>query len=196
MKIKTVAIYCGSSKGNDPVYKIQSEKLVELLANKSIKIIYGGGNIGLMKIIADKAVEMNARITGVIPEFMKQKELAHTLVHEIQYVATMHERKMVMHELSDAVIALPGGFGTMDEVFEMLTWSQLGLHQKPVGFLNIHNYFDHLISFIKIMHSEGFLSQKHLNLFIHAGTPDILMKKLENFIPNDKTKWLEDYGRT
>jgi uncharacterized protein (TIGR00730 family) len=152
-----IAVFCGASSGNDPSYLEASRNVGRVLAERGIGVVYGGGHVGLMGAVADAAMEAGGRVVGVIPTFMTHKEVAHERVSELIMVRDMHERKMVMHQRSDAVIALPGGFGTMDELFELLTWRQLGLHAKPMGLLNVKGFYDGLLAQMAHMAREGFL---------------------------------------
>jgi uncharacterized protein (TIGR00730 family) len=151
------AVFCGASTGHDPIYMEAARTVGRTLAERGIGVVYGGGHVGLMGAVADAAMEAGGRVVGVIPTFMTHKELAHERITELVMVRDMHERKRVMHERSQAVIALPGGFGTMDELFELLTWRQLGLHAKPMGLLNVNGYYDGLLAQMHHMEKEGFL---------------------------------------
>lgn len=152
-----IAVFCGASTGHDPLYVETARTVGRTLAQRGIGVVYGGGHVGLMGAVADAAMEAGGSVVGVIPTFMTHKELAHDRITELVMVRDMHERKMVMHERSQAVIAMPGGFGTMDELFELLTWRQLGLHAKPMGLLNVKGYYDGLLVQMAHMEHEGFL---------------------------------------
>lgn len=152
-----IAIFCGANVGHDAGILRAARDLGGMLARRGLGVVYGGGHVGLMGAVADAAMDAGGRVTGVIPGFMVQKELAHPGITELIVVRDMHERKMRMHELSQAVVALPGGFGTMDELFELLTWRQLGLHQKPIGLLNINGFYSPLIAQVERMEQDGFL---------------------------------------
>lgn len=152
-----IAVFCGASTGHDPIYLEAARSVGRTLAHRGIGVVYGGGHVGLMGAVADAAMEAGGRVVGVIPGFMTQRELAHDRVSELVIVKDMHERKMVMHQRSEAVIALPGGFGNMDELFELLTWRQLGLHAKPMGLLNVSGFYDGLLAQMAHMEREGFL---------------------------------------
>ena len=151
------AVFCGASTGHDPVYLEAARSVGRALAERGLGVVYGGGHVGLMGAVADAAMEAGGHVVGVIPGFMTEKEVAHERVSELILVKDMHERKMVMHQRSQAVIALPGGFGTMDELFELLTWKQLRLHAKPMGLLNVKGYYDGLLTQMAHMRQEGFL---------------------------------------
>lgn len=152
-----IAVFCGASTGHDPIYMETAHTVGRTLAQQGIGVVYGGGHVGLMGAVADAAMEAGGSVVGVIPTFMTHKELAHDRISELIMVQDMHERKMVMHQRSQAVIALPGGFGTMDELFELLTWRQLGLHAKPMGLLNVNGYYDGLLAQMGRMEQDGFL---------------------------------------
>ena len=171
-----IAVFCGASTGHGPVYMEAARTVGRTLAERGLGVVYGGGHVGLMGAVADAAMEAGGRVVGVIPTFMTHKELAHDRVTELIMVKDMHERKMVMHQRSDAVIALPGGFGTMDELFELLTWRQLGLHAKPMGLLNVNGYYDGLLTQMHHMEREGFL---HDDTRVIAATDvDVLLNAL------------------
>jgi uncharacterized protein (TIGR00730 family) len=173
--ITSVCVFCGASSGGNPIY-IQTAKAVgKLLASQNITLVFGGGKIGMMGAVADAVLEQGGKVIGVIPQFLKTKEVAHLDVSELIVVDSMHERKTIMHQLSDAVMVLPGGYGTLDELFEMLTWGQLGLHQKPIGLLNVEGYFDGLIQFVNQMTNERFLKPSYRNMLLHhTNAPDLL----------------------
>jgi uncharacterized protein (TIGR00730 family) len=171
-----IAVFCGASTGYDPVYMENARTVGRTLAQRGIGVVYGGGHVGLMGAVADAAMEAGGTVVGVIPTFMTHKELAHDRITELVMVRDMHERKMVMHERSQAVIALPGGFGTMDELFELLTWRQLGLHAKPMGLLNIHGFYNGLLEQMAHMEREGFLHGD--TRVIAAADVDVLVDSL------------------
>lgn len=152
-----IAIFCGASSGHAAHWKALAAEVGRTLALNKFGIVYGGGHVGLMGVVADAAMKAGGEVIGVIPRFMEKSELAHQGVTELILVDTMHQRKQRMHELSDAVIALPGGFGTMDELFELLTWRQIGLHRQPIGLLNAHGFYDPLLDQVRLMRREGFL---------------------------------------
>lgn len=152
-----IAVFCGASSGHAAHWKALAAEVGRTLALNKFGIVYGGGHVGLMGVVADAAMKAGGEVIGVIPRFMEKSELAHQGVTELILVDTMHQRKQRMHELSDAVIALPGGFGTMDELFELLTWRQIGLHRQPIGLLNAHGFYDPLLDQVRMMRREGFL---------------------------------------
>ncbi|MET0637117.1 MAG: TIGR00730 family Rossman fold protein [Chitinophagaceae bacterium] len=157
MAVRTVAVFCGSKNGKDPLYATHTASLGVMLAEHGIGIVYGGGNVGIMGIIADSVMQAGGKVTGVIPEVLVAWERQHTSITELFVVNNMHDRKKMMYELSDAAIILPGGFGTLDELFEMITWNQLSIHDKHIYILNTNGFYDQLIAHIGKMQQEGFL---------------------------------------
>ncbi len=152
-----ICVFCGAATGHDDVYATVAAETGAALARRGLGMVYGGGHVGLMGIVADAAIKAGGEVIGVIPRFMEKAELAHEGVTKLELVDTMHQRKQRMHELSNAVIALPGGFGTMDEIFELLTWRQLGLHHQRIGLLNVKGFYDPLLAQMEHMRKEGFL---------------------------------------
>ncbi|TVZ53257.1 TIGR00730 family Rossman fold protein [Dokdonia sp. Hel_I_53] len=191
MTIHSICVYCGSSPGNDPGIIEQARLLGQTLANEKITLVYGAAKIGVMGAVADGALSNDGRVVGVIPEFLKIKEVVHNGLSELIVNETMHERKMKLQELSDGFITLPGGFGTMEELFEVLTWSQLALHQKPVGMLNVNGFYDDLLSALKNMVDKGFLKQENLDILLVDTTIEGLLHKMKNFKPMAMPKWLK-----
>jgi len=188
--MKSIAVYCGSSSGNKSVYAEGAKSLGQHLAKANIELIFGAGCVGLMGIVADAVLENGGKATGVIPTFLVKWEVAHQGLTEMIEVETMHERKQIMCDRADAVIVMPGGFGTLDEFFEMLTWAQLGLHQKPIGVLNINGYFDHLFAQLNHMVQEGFLKSQNKDLVIVSNDVSTLLEKLANPPQLPEAKWL------
>jgi len=189
--MKRVAVFCGSSAGTNPIYLSEAYQLGKFLSLSDMELVYGGAKVGLMGAVADGAIQNNGKAIGVIPNFLKTKEIAHETLTELISVGSMHERKTKMYELSDGIIALSGGFGTLDELFEILTWAQLGLHQKPIGLLNINGYFDALILLIQKMVDEGFLSKLNQDmLLVDNQIPDLIVKMKNYQAPNVK-KWID-----
>lgn len=164
--MKSICVYCASSLGNNPIYGESAYELGQILAERNITVVYGGARIGVMGKLAEGTLSANGKIIGIIPEFLKNKEIAHLNLTESICVQTMHERKALMQEMSDGFIALPGGFGTMEELFEILTWGQLELHKKPIGILNINGYYNALIQLIEKMISEGLLHNSFRNMLL------------------------------
>lgn len=181
--MKSVCIYCGSSPGNHADFARAAKAMGRALAERELTLVYGGGAVGLMGLVADACMEAGGRVTGVIPEFLAIKEVAHSGVKDMRIVASMHERKAMMEQLSDAFIALPGGIGTMEELFEIWTWAQLGQHRKPVGLMNAAGYFDGLIEFLDRMTDTGFVG-KGTRSMLHVGdTPDALLDAFHGYEP-------------
>jgi hypothetical protein len=188
--MKAILIYCGANTGNKAVYRERAEELAEELVKRKIRLIYGGGSVGLMGVIADKFLEKGGEITGVIPAFLDNLEVGHKAVKDMQKVSSMHERKALMEKLCDGIITLPGGFGSMDEVFEILTWSQLGLHKKPIGLLNVNGYYNFLLKQLDVMIEEGFLKKENRGLLLVSEDIGELLEKMENYQPIHHDKWL------
>jgi uncharacterized protein (TIGR00730 family) len=187
-----IAIYCGSSRGLDPIFSNAAAELARYLVQQGIGIVYGGGNVGLMGVIADAALTAGGEVIGVIPESLMAKELGHGGVSELRVVRSMHERKQLMVDLSDGFIALPGGFGTLDELFETLTWLQLGFHGKPVGLLNVRGFFDHLLTFLDHMSDTGFLKSEHRASLLMETDPAALLTAMRSFQPHTCGKWIKE----
>lgn len=194
--MRRVCVFCGSKRGDGAEYVQSARRLGELLAERNLGLVFGGGHIGLMGVLADAVLRAGGEAIGVIPQALVDKELAHSGLSQIHVVASMHERKAVMADLSDAFIALPGGFGTADELFEILTWSQLGLHSKPIGLLNIAGFFDPLLAWLDRTVQEGFLKAKHRRLLLVADDPERLLDLLAGHRRARTTeKWIDDVER-
>ena len=164
--LKTIAVFCASSEGNDTKIISEAQRLGKTLANENITLVYGAAKIGVMGKIAQASLDNHGKVIGVIPEFLKLKEVVHLGLTELITTDNMHERKLKMHELSDGFITLPGGFGTLEELFEIITWAQLGLHQKPIGLLNINGFYNDLISMLETMVAKGLLKMANFELLI------------------------------
>ncbi|MEO6547792.1 MAG: TIGR00730 family Rossman fold protein, partial [Ferruginibacter sp.] len=164
--MKHLSIFCGSSMGNKISFRKAANQLGKAMAKRNIDLVYGGANVGLMGVIADAVLAAGGKAIGILPIFLQEKELAHQGLTELILVETMHERKTKMNELCDGVLALPGGFGTLEELFEMLTWGQLGLHNKPIGILNIDGFYNHVNLLIRAMVDNGFLKTIHRDMLI------------------------------
>jgi len=189
-ELNSICVFCGSSTGNNQFIIEIAKKLGAILAKKNINLVYGGAKVGLMGIIADTIIENKGKVIGVIPDFFSENEIAHQNLNNLIYVKSMAERKAVLAELSDAFIALPGGYGTLDELFEMLTASQLDLHRKPIGLLNVDNYFGFLINQFERMVSDNFLKNEHRLMLLDDNEPERLIKKLQQYIPPSQDKWI------
>ncbi|MDC7703873.1 TIGR00730 family Rossman fold protein [Vogesella indigofera] len=190
MTIQSICLFCGSNKGTRAAYEQAACELGRTLAQRDIALVYGGGNVGLMGIAADAALAAGGRVIGVIPGFLREKELAHQGLSELHVTQTMHERKALMEDLSGGFVALPGGFGTYDELFEMLTWGQLSVHSKPIGLLNVDGFFDPLLAMIRHGVAEGFVAEGNLQLFVVAASIDELLVKMNAYRPAPVNKWL------
>ena len=173
-------MYCGSRSGESLLFQTAANELGALLASKGIALVYGGARIGLMGAVADAALAAGGEVIGVIPEALTQDEVVHTGLTHLEVVGSMHERKARMLDLADAAVAMPGGLGTLDELFEALTWAQLRFHAKPIGMLNLNGYFDALLSFLDQSVSMGFLSERNRALLLDATTPELLIHRLLN----------------
>lgn len=190
--MKSIVVYCGSNPGKNPVYKESAYELGKHLAQKNITVIYGGGNMGLMGRVADGSLQNGGKVTGIIPNFLAKLEVAHKTVTELHFVETMHERKSKMVSVSDGVIALPGGYGTFDELFEILTWSQLKIFDGPIGLLNINGFYDYLLLQLDKMVEEGFLHLTNRNLLLVDSTIEGLVQKMLDFsATHEKNKPLD-----
>lgn len=176
--MKSIVVFCGSNTGLNPIYKSVAVQLGKYIADNNLRLVYGGGNIGLMGVIADTVLQSGGAVIGVIPGFLFDREVGHAGLTELILVDTMHQRKQKMCDLADAFITLPGGFGSMDELFEILTWKQLGLHNKPIGVLNVDGFYDPLIEMIMQMNNEKFVSDKNMELLITSNTIEDLFSKM------------------
>ncbi len=189
--MERLCVFCGSSPGADPEYKNAARRLGAVLARRNITLVYGGGNVGLMGEIANGVLNQKGEVIGVIPQALVEKELAHNGVSELRIVGSMHERKAVMADLSDGFIALPGGLGTLEELFEILTWAQLGFHEKPCGLLNVLGYFAHMRAFLNHMVSQRFLKSSDLQMLLVAENEEALLQKMADYKPPRTGKWID-----
>jgi uncharacterized protein (TIGR00730 family) len=185
--MKRIAVYCGSSAGRRPEYAAAARELGALLAREKIELVYGGGMVGLMGIVADAVLNEGGHVIGVIPEKLVLKEVVHEKLPDLRVVKTMHERKALMAELADGFIALPGGYGTFEEFFEVLTWAQLGWHRKPVGLLDVAGYYHHLQAFLDQSQSEGFIRPQNRSLVLVEPTAAALLARLRDNCPPEET---------
>jgi hypothetical protein len=176
--MRRVCVFCGAAPGNDPRYAAAAGELGQTLAARSIELVTGGGKVGLMGVVADATLAAGGRVTGIIPRFLEEREVAHRGLTDLRVVESLHERKALMHELSDGFIVLPGGFGTMDELMETITWAQLGLHAKPIGIVNVGGYFDELLAFVEAAAGAGFIPAAHRELLIVRSSPTDLVDLL------------------
>jgi uncharacterized protein (TIGR00730 family) len=177
--MKSIAVYCGASLGARPLYAEAARELAHALVEHNIGLVYGGGKVGLMGVIADEVLRLGGEATGVIPRALLEREVGHTGLTRMFVVKDMHERKAMMSDLADGFIALPGGMGTLEELFEMLTWSQLGIHAKPVGLLNTDGFWDGLVRFVRHQHEEGFVRPQHLELMMVEPEAGALLRRLQ-----------------
>ncbi|GGN66946.1 putative cytokinin riboside 5'-monophosphate phosphoribohydrolase [Oceanobacillus indicireducens] len=189
MEIKSLAVFCGSSTGINNVYIEHAKRFGEELANNNKTLIYGGAQVGCMGALADASLHSGGNVIGVIPQKLKAVEIAHDQLSELHVVNTMHERKSKMAELADGFVALPGGAGTLEEWFEVFTWSQLGYHAKPCGLLNVNNFFDPLITMLDHTIEQGFMNKDYREMIIISPDPKELLEKIDSFSPSHAVKW-------
>lgn len=189
--MRRICVFCGSSCGNRPEYRAATEELGTEMARRKIGLVYGGGNVGLMGVLADAVLKVGGEAVGVIPENLVARELSHDGLSKLHVVRSMHERKALMADLSDAFIALPGGFGTFEEFCEMVTWSQLGLHAKPCGVLNVQGYYSPLLAMFDHAVQERFLKKENRELVLARDSVLALLQALEEWRPLRVEKWLE-----
>lgn len=189
-KFHSVCVYCGSAKGNNPVYADAAKALGRALVKYNLSLVYGGGHVGLMGIVADAVLDAGGEVTGVIPKALMDTEVGHERLTRLLVVKDMHERKALMAEHADGFIAMPGGIGTLEELFETLTWAQLGFHEKPIGLLNVASFYDPLIEFLRHQTSQGFLRAEHKDLLLVETEPDPLIAELKNFTMPKGVSWL------
>lgn len=192
--MKRIAVFCGSSEGNDKVILEQSKQLGKTFVDKNITLVYGGSKIGIMGAVAKEVIDGGGKTIGVIPKFLQTKEIVNKQLTELIVTENMHDRKVIMYDKSDAFIIIPGGFGTMDEFFEITTWGQLGLHTKAIGILNSNGYYDALIDQCKVMVAKGFLKQENLEAVVVDHTIDGLLEKMKTYKPLPMPKWLNKEG--
>lgn len=189
--IDSVCVFAGSSSGAQSAYHRAAADLGRTIAGRGWRLVYGGGNVGLMGVLADAALEAGGEVIGVIPEALLRKEVGHEGLTELRVVQTMHQRKALMSELSDAVVALPGGMGTLEELFEILTWAQLGIHAKPCGVLNADGYYDDLLRFLDQTVEEGFVRAEHRGMILAAAAAAPLLDAMLDFVPRYTAKWMD-----
>ena len=189
--MRRVCVYAGSNPGIHPAYAEAARSLAALLADREIGLVYGGGRVGLMGVLADTMLEAGGEAIGVMPQALIDREIGHRGLTELRVVDSMHERKAQMAELSDAFVALPGGIGTLEELIEVYTWSQLGIHQKPCGVLNVRGYYDHLAAFLDHAVAQGFLRPQHRAVLSVASEPAELLDRMAGYEPPAVGKWTE-----
>lgn len=188
--INSICVYCGSSPGRIEAYASAADELAEALVSRNIRLVYGGAGIGIMGIVADRVLALGGEVVGVIPKALAHKEVAHASLTELHVTHSMHERKMLMAELSDGFIALPGGIGTLEELFEIWTWAQLGFHQKPCGLLNVEGYYDSLIGFLDHVLAEQFVKSHHRTMLMVETNPIALLDRYVSYQPPAVKHWV------
>ncbi|WP_413568211.1 TIGR00730 family Rossman fold protein [Bdellovibrio sp. HCB117] len=194
--MKKICVFCGSSSGVRPEYLEMARELGKTFAMNGIALVYGGAKIGLMGAMADSCLAHGGKVIGVIPQVIMQKEVAHTGLTDLQVVDSMHTRKARMAELADAFIALPGGFGTFEELCEIVTWAQLGLHQKPIGVLDVHEFYKPLKELIESGMREGFIRDEYKGLVVFANSPDDILNKFASYTPVPTPQWIKSTAQT
>lgn len=189
--MQRICVYCGSNTGVRPVYAEAAEALADVLVRHDLELVYGGASKGIMGVIADKVLELGGKAHGVIPKLLLDKEIAHEGLTEQHVVASMHERKSMMAALSDGFIALPGGFGTLEELIEIVTWAQLRFHDKPCGMLNVAGYFNHLLAYLDHAEAEGFLRSENRQMLLADSDPAGLVRQFERYTAPRVDKWID-----
>ncbi len=189
--MRSVCVFCGSSPGTNPAYADAARVLGTVIASRGLRLVYGGGKVGLMGVVADAVMQAGGRVTGVIPEHLLDAEVGHLDLDELHVVSSMHERKALMADLSDGFIAMPGGYGTLEEIVEVLTWSQLALHTDPVAFLDIAGFWTPLFDLFRHMTAERFVRQENLDLFLVGDDPSTLLDAMATWRPQPTEKWLD-----
>ena len=188
--MRRICVYCGSSPGSDEQYALAARQLADVLVRHEIELVYGGAARGIMGVIADAVLELGGNVHGVIPKMLERKEIAHRGLTKLHVVTSMHERKSMMAALSDGFIAMPGGFGTLEEIVEMLTWGQLRFHDKPCGVLNVDGYFDQLLAFLDHAQDQGFLKPQNRQMLMCDSDPGLLVQKFERYEAPRVEKWM------
>lgn len=194
--MKSLCIFCGANFNGDPVLKQTVDQLTELMVNRNMTLVYGGGKVGVMGLLAEGMLQRGGRAIGIIPQFLMDKEVGYTGLTELHIVENMHQRKQLMSDLSDGIIMMPGGFGTLEEFFEVLTWLQLGLHNKPIGILNVNGFYDLLLKQMDVMVEQKFLKPANRQLVITSGDPIELISLMENFDAKPDEVWFKDKNLT
>lgn len=189
--MKSVVVFCGSSEGDSTTFVEQAYQLGKILAEQQTTLVYGGARIGVMGKVAQGALEADGKVIGVIPDFLKVREVYHSELTELIVTENMHQRKMIMHELSEGIMMLPGGFGTLEEFFEMLTWGQLGLHQRPIGILNTNGFYDDLLHMLQKMVDRGFVKQENYDMILVDESITGLLTQMKNYKPLPTPKWIK-----
>ena len=192
----SICIFCGANFNGDPALKQAAELLTEVMAAQNLTLVFGGGKVGMMGLLADNMLQLGGKAIGIIPQFLMDKEVGHPGLTELHVVETMHQRKQLMSDLCDGIIMLPGGFGTLEEFFEVLTWLQLGLHSKPIGILNVNGFYDFLLKQMDVMVEQQFLKPANRRLVITSGDPIELISLMENFDAKPDEVWFRDKNLT
>jgi len=187
--LKSLCVFCGSSFGTSLAYRQAAERLGEEIARRRIRLVYGGGRVGLMGVVADGALSAGGEVLGIIPQALRDKEIGHHGLTELRITGSMHECKAAMEDASDGFIALPGGFGTLDELCEIVTWSQLGIHHKPIGLLDVNGFFSQLRTFLDFVMVEGFIRAEHRTLLLEDDDPATLLDRMAAWAPSTISKW-------
>ena len=190
--MKRIAVFCASSEGNNPIYMETAYAVGKIIAEKGYELVYGGASVGCMGAVAQGALDAKGKVIGVLPGFLNKREIAALNITELHMVESMHERKLKMNELCNATISLPGGFGTFEELFEMITWGQLALHRKPTTILNVNGYYDHLIKQLKHMVKEGLLKEKYADMLLVENTIEPLLVAIDNYQHPETEQWLTE----
>jgi uncharacterized protein (TIGR00730 family) len=194
--MKSICVFCGANFNGDPLLTEAVEQLAEAMVSRNIDLVFGGGRVGVMGMIADAVLKKGGKAIGVIPEFLMNKEVGHTGLTELHVVQNMHQRKQMMNDLCDGIITLPGGFGTLEEFFEVLTWLQLGLHQKPIGILNVNGFYDFLLKQMDVMVEQRFLKPLNRELVLSSANPVELVNLMGNFSAKPDEVWFKDRNLT
>lgn len=194
--MKAICVFCGANFNGDPVLKQAIEQLAEVMVSRDITLVYGGGKVGVMGVLADAVLHHGGKAIGVIPQFLLDKEVGHTGLTELHIVENMHQRKQMMNDLCDGIITLPGGLGTLEEFFEVLTWLQLGLHKHPIGLLNVNGFYDFLLKQLDVMVEQRFLKPANRDLVITSGDPIELVNLMDSFNVSPDEVWFKDRNLT
>lgn len=194
--MKSICVFCGANFNGDPILKQSVEQLAEIMVSRDIELVFGGGKVGVMGLLADAVLNRGGKATGVIPQFLMDKEVGHTGLTDLHIVDNMHQRKQLMNDLCDAIIMLPGGFGTLEEFFEVLTWLQLGLHNHPVGILNTSGFYDHLLQQMDVMVEQRYLKPTNRALVLSSANPIELINLMEAIDIKPDEVWFRDRNLT
>ncbi|SEM64298.1 hypothetical protein SAMN05192574_101301 [Mucilaginibacter gossypiicola] len=194
--MKSICVFCGANFNGDPVLKQAIEQLAEVMVSRNIALVFGGGKVGVMGLMADAVLSRGGKAIGIIPQFLMDKEVGHTGLTELHIVENMHQRKQMMNDLSEGIITLPGGWGTLEEFFEVLTWLQLGLHNHPIGLLNVNGFYDLLLKQMDVMVEQRFLKPTNRKLILTSGDPIELVNLMDNFNAKPDEVWFKDRNLT